>query len=51
MHRVFAGVGIGVVTAAVLAGATLSGVSAQDDASKPAFYKEKVRPILEANCG
>ena len=51
MHRVFAGVGIGVVTAAVLAGATLRGVSAQDDASRPAFYKEKVRPILETNCG
>jgi cytochrome c len=51
MHRVFAGVGIGVVTAAVLAGSTLRGVSAQDDASKPAFYKEKVRPILQTNCG
>ena len=51
MHRVFAGVGIGAVTAAVLAGATLGGVSAQDDASKPAFYQEKVRPILQTNCG
>jgi mono/diheme cytochrome c family protein len=50
MHRVFAGVGIGVVTAAIFAGAGLRGVSAQDDASKPAFYKDKVRPILVTNC-
>lgn len=50
MHRVFAGVGIGVVTAAVIAGAGLRSVSAQDDASKPAFYKDKVRPILVTNC-
>ena len=51
MRRVLAAVGVGVVTAAVIAGAGLRGVSAQDDASKPAFYKEKVRPILETNCG
>src|SRR5580698_10961502 len=51
MRRVLAAVGVGVVTAAVIAGAGLRGVSAQDDASRPAFYKEKVRPILETNCG
>lgn len=26
-------------------------VSAQDDASKPAFYTTKVKPILETRCG
>jgi cytochrome c len=26
------------------------GVHAQDDASKPAYYTEKVKPIFEANC-
>ena len=29
----------------------LGTVSAQDDASKPAFYTTKVKPILEARCG
>ena len=52
MRRVLAGVGMGVVTAAALAGAIAGGVSAQDDASKPAFgIPEKVRPILVTNCG
>jgi mono/diheme cytochrome c family protein len=51
MQRVFWAVGIGVVTAAAIAGAGFGGVSAQDDAAKPAFYKEKVRPILQTNCG
>ena len=51
MRRVLAGVGMGVVTAAALAVATVGGVSAQDDAAKPAFYTEKVRPILVTNCG
>lgn len=49
MHRVLAGVGITAV--AILAGAGMRGVSAQDAASKPAFYTEKVKPILVANCG
>ena len=49
MRRVFAGVGVGAV--AVLAGFGLRGVSAQAGANKPAFYTEKVRPILETNCG
>jgi mono/diheme cytochrome c family protein len=49
MRRVLAGVGV--VAAAVLAGAGLSGVAAQDAANKPAFYTEKVRPILQTNCG
>jgi cytochrome c len=49
MRRVLAGVGV--IAVAVLAGAGLRGVSAEDAASKPAFYKEKVRPLLETNCG
>ena len=36
---------------AALAGLGLRGVSAQDGASKSAFYTEKVRPILQTNCG
>jgi cytochrome c len=49
MHRVLAAVGVTAV--AVLAGAGMRGVAAQDAASKPAFYTEKVKPILVANCG
>jgi cytochrome c len=49
MRRVLAGVGVTAV--AVLAGLGLRGVSAQDGANKPAFYTEKVRPILQTNCG
>jgi len=49
MHRVIAGVGVAAI--AVLAGAGLRGVAAQDGANKPAFYTEKVRPILQTNCG
>jgi mono/diheme cytochrome c family protein len=49
MRRVLAGVGLTAV--AVLAGAGLPGVSAQDGANKPAFYTEKVKPILQTNCG
>jgi mono/diheme cytochrome c family protein len=49
MRRVFAGVGLSAV--AVVAGLGLRGVSAQDAANKPAFYTEKVRPILVTNCG
>jgi mono/diheme cytochrome c family protein len=36
---------------AALAGAGLQRVAAQDGADKPAFYTEKVRPILQTNCG
>jgi cytochrome c len=49
MRRVL--VGVGVAAIAVLAGAGLRGVSAQDGANRPAFYTEKVRPILQTNCG
>jgi cytochrome c len=49
MRRILAGVGLAAV--AVLAGAGMRGVAAQDDASKPAFYTEKVKPILVTNCG
>jgi len=49
MRRVLAGVGVSAV--AVLAGLGMRGVAAQDAASKPAFYTEKVRPILQTNCG
>ena len=49
MRRVLAGVGV--LAIAALAGAGLRGVGAQDDASKPAFYTEKVRPLLQTNCG
>jgi mono/diheme cytochrome c family protein len=50
MRRVLAGVGVTAV--AVLAGAGLRGVTAaQDPASRPAFYTEKVKPILQTNCG
>jgi mono/diheme cytochrome c family protein len=49
MRRVLAGVGVTAI--AVLAGAGLRGVSAQDGADKPAFYTEKVKPILQTNCG
>jgi cytochrome c len=48
MRRVLAAMGVTAV--AVLAGAGLRGVSAQDAAGKPAFYTEKVRPILVTNC-
>jgi len=48
MRRIFAGVALGLV--AVLAVSGLRGVAAQDAANKPAFYTEKVRPILVTNC-
>jgi mono/diheme cytochrome c family protein len=35
----------------VLAGSGLRTVAAQGAASKPAFYTEKVRPLLQTNCG
>jgi cytochrome c len=48
MRRVFAAVALGAV--AVMAGNGLRRVAAQDDANKPAFYTENVRPILVTNC-
>jgi cytochrome c len=49
MRRVL--VGVGVTAVAALAGLGLRGVAAEDAANKPAFYTEKVRPILQTNCG
>ena len=49
MRRILAGVGV--VAAAVLAGSWLRPVTAQEKANSPAFYTEKVRPILQTNCG
>ena len=49
MRRVVAGVGV--VAAAALAGSWLRPVAAQEGANTPAFYTEKVRPILQTNCG
>lgn len=49
MRRVLAGVGV--VAAAVLAGSWLRPVTAQEGANTPAFYTEKVRSILQTNCG
>lgn len=43
--------GIGVAAAAALAGSWLRPVTAQEGANTPAFYTEKVRPILQTNCG
>jgi cytochrome c len=48
MRRILAGFGLTAV--AVLAGAGMQTVSAQDAAAKQAFYTEKVRPILVTNC-
>ena len=48
MRRIFA---VGVTAIAALAGLGLRDAAAQSDASKPAFYTEKVRPILVTNCG
>ena len=49
MRRVLAGVGV--AAAVVLAGSWLRPVTAQEGANTPAFYTEKVRPILQTNCG
>jgi cytochrome c len=48
MRRVL--LGLGVTMVAVLCGAGLRPVAAQDAASSPAFFTEKVKPILVANC-
>ena len=51
MRRIVAGVGVAVATVAVLAGSGLRPVAADDAANAPAFYTEKVKPILQTNCG
>jgi cytochrome c len=43
-------VGLGVMVVAAMAGRSLPAVSAQDAAATPAFYTEKVKPILVTNC-
>ena len=47
----FVVVAIGVAAPAVAVGSALPKVSASDGANTPAFYTEKVRPILMTNCG
>jgi cytochrome c len=47
MRRILAGTGV--IAAAMLAGVGMNSVAAQD-ASKPAFYTETVKPILVTNC-
>jgi cytochrome c len=49
VRRVVAGVGVAAVVA--LAGSWLRPVTAQEGANTPAFYTQKVRPILQTNCG
>ena len=49
MRRVLAGVSV--VAVAVLAGSGLRPVAAADAPNTPAFYTQKVRPILVENCG
>jgi len=53
MRRVLAGVGVmaAALACVVLVGSGLRTVAAQDAANKPAFYTEKVRPLLQTNCG
>jgi len=53
MRRVLASVGVMAValSVAALVGSALRTVAAQDAANKPAFYTEKVRPLLQTNCG
>jgi mono/diheme cytochrome c family protein len=48
MRGFAAGLGL---TAIALVSMQLGTVGAQDDASKPAYYTAKVKPILDANCG
>jgi cytochrome c553 len=53
MRRVLAGVGVVAagLSVAALVGSEMRTVAAQDAANKPAFYTEKVRPLLMTNCG
>jgi cytochrome c len=48
---VLAAVGVAVAAAAVSVGSSFSVVSADEAANTPAFYTQKVRPILMENCG
>ena len=48
---VFAAFGVAVAAAAISAGSSFSVVSADEAANTPAFYTQKVRPILMENCG
>jgi len=52
MRRVLASVGVmAALSVVALVGSEMRTVAAQDAASKPAFYTEKVRPLLMTNCG
>ena len=51
MRRILAAVGVAAATVAVFAGSSLRSVAADDAANTPAFYTEKVKPILQTNCG
>ncbi len=48
MRRVL--LGVGAIAVAALGGYGLRPVAAQSAANSPAFFTEKVKPILEANC-
>ena len=50
MRFVLAAIGVA-ATAAVISVGSVSRVSAGEAANTPAFYTEKVRPILMTNCG
>jgi len=51
VRRILVGVGVAAATIAVVAGSGLRPVAADDAANTPAFYTEKVKPILMTNCG
>jgi cytochrome c len=51
VRRILAAVGVAAATVAVFAGSGLRSVAADDAANTPAFYTEKVKPILQTNCG
>jgi cytochrome c len=51
VRRVLAGVGLAAAAIAGVASSGLRPVSAAAAANTPAFYTEKVRPILVTNCG
>jgi cytochrome c len=54
MRRVLAGAGVmaaALVGAVLLAGSGSRTVAAQAAVNRPAFYTEKVRPLLQTNCG
>ena len=51
MRFVLVGIGVAVAAAAVSLGSSFSAVSADEAPNTPAFYTQKVRPILMENCG